>query len=89
MAVALRRRHAYDTPALHGSSQHVARDSIVMGTALSAPVVMLVAQGGAVVWLVTGVAGPADRVLGGLGLAMCAGYLGEALVRRRLRRSRL
>jgi hypothetical protein len=31
--------------------------------------------------------GPADRVLGVLGAAMVAGYLGEALVRRRLRPS--
>jgi len=87
MAVALKRHHPYDFLMLHGRADKVARDSLLMGTALSAPVVMLVAQGGAVVQVLRGETQPADRVLAGLGTAMVAGYLGEALVRRRLHRS--
>jgi hypothetical protein len=75
-----------------GSPEHVVRDSVLMGTALSAPATMLVTQAVATVLLARGNltrgdTGPADRVLGVLGAAMVAGYLGEALVRRRLRPS--
>ena len=42
--IALRRRHPYDTPLMGGRPEHVGRDSFLSGTALSAPVVMLVAQ---------------------------------------------
>ena len=87
MAVALKRHHPYDFLMLHGRSDKVARDSLLMGTAFSAPVVMLVAQGGAVVQVLRGETQPADRVLAGLGIAMVPGYLGEALLRRRLHRS--
>ena len=87
LAVALKRRHPYDVPMLHGRPDRVAHDSVVMGTALSAPLYMLSVQ-----WLATrrlrgGAGHPWDRVLGGLGAAMVAGYLGEALVRHRLQRS--
>jgi hypothetical protein len=85
LAVALRRRHAYNLPLLHGRADRVARDSVLMGTALSAPVVMLAAQGAATARLLRDDNSPAGRVLGGLGAAMVAGYLGEALVRARLR----
>jgi hypothetical protein len=84
MAVALKRRHPYDVPLLHGRPETVARDSILMGTALSAPVYMLAAQGVAIDRLGRGVQTSSDVVLGGLGTAMVAGYLGEALVRTRL-----
>ena len=94
LAVAIRRRHAYDFLLFpfRGSPEHVGRDSVLMGTALSAPATMLVTQAVATVLLARGNltrgdTGPADRVLGVLGAAMVAGYLGEALVRRRLRPS--
>jgi hypothetical protein len=94
LAVAIRRRHAYDFLLFpfRGSPEHVVRDSVLMGTALSAPATMLVTQAVATVLLARGNltggdTGPADRVLGVLGAAMVAGYLGEALVRRRLRPS--
>lgn len=65
------------------------RDALSMGTALSAPSPMLVAQGVAAARVLRGPAGREfDRerlVLGGLGAAMTFGYLGESLVRRRLR----
>jgi hypothetical protein len=87
LVVAVRRHRAYDLPLLHGRPGTVARDSVLMGTALSAPVVMLAAQGAATAELFRDERVPARRVLGGLGAAMVAGYLGEALVRTRLRRS--
>jgi hypothetical protein len=105
LAVAIRRRHAYDFlfvpffrgPFLRGSPEQVVRDSVLMGTALSAPATMLVTQAVATFHVARGHfarhnltrddAGPGDRVLGVLGAAMIAGYLGEALVRRRLRPS--
>ena len=87
LVVAVRRHHAYDLPVLHGRPGTVARDSVLMGTALSAPVVMLAAQGAATAAVLRDDRAPARLVLGGLGAAMVAGYLGEALVRTRLRRS--
>lgn len=55
-----------------------------MGTALSAPAVMLGGQACATAALVRGPNLAAERVLGGLEAAMVAGYLAERLVRRRL-----
>jgi hypothetical protein len=55
-----------------------------MGTALSAPAVMLGAQAGAIAALLRGPSPAARRLLGGLGAAMVAGYLAERLVRHRL-----
>jgi hypothetical protein len=87
LAVALRRGHAYDLPLLHGAPTTIARDAVLMGTALSAPVVMLAAHGVAVTRLLHGSAAGERRVLGGLGAVMVAGYAGESLVRQRLRPS--
>ena len=58
MAVALKRNHPYDFLLLHGRPETVARDSILMGTALSAPVYMLVAQGVATGRLARGATAP-------------------------------
>jgi hypothetical protein len=41
MAVAIRRRRAFDIPFWHGQESTVGRDSLLMGTALSASVLML------------------------------------------------
>jgi hypothetical protein len=87
MAVAVKRHHAYDAPLLHGQPDRVALDTLLMGTALSAPGVMLAAQGWAVARLLRGSPNPARVVLGGLGAIMIAGYFAERLVRRRLRPS--
>jgi hypothetical protein len=84
MAVALKRHHPYDAPLLHGRPDNVARDALVMGTALSAPGVMLAAQGWAIARLLRGSLHPARLVLGGLGATMVAGYFAERLVRHRL-----
>jgi hypothetical protein len=83
MALAIRRRRAFDIPFWHGQESTVGRDSLLMGTALSAPAVMLGAQACATVALVRR-PNLAERVLGGQGAAMVAGYLAERLVRRRL-----
>jgi VIT1/CCC1 family predicted Fe2+/Mn2+ transporter len=84
LALALRRRHAFDIAFWHGQPSAVGRDSLLMGTALSAPAVMLGAQAGAITALLRGPNPAARRVLGGLGAAMVAGYLAERLVRHRL-----
>jgi hypothetical protein len=84
MAIALERRHAYNFLLLHGRPEKVARDSLGMGTALSAPAVMLVAQGVAAARLLRRSPGPWNLILGALGATMVPGYLGESLVRRRL-----
>ena len=84
LALALRRRHAFDIPFMRGQESAVGRDSLLMGTALSAPAVMLSAQAGAITALLRGPSPAARRVLGGLGAAMVAGYLAERLVRHRL-----
>jgi hypothetical protein len=90
LAVALRRKHAYDFLMLHGRVANLHRDAVWMGTAFSAPVPMLVAQGWATTRLMLATSRPrrpARLVLGALGSMMIAGYLGESQVRRRLRRS--
>ena len=86
-AVALKRRYPYDVPMLHGRPDRVAHDSVLMGTALSAPLSMLATQWVATRRVLRGAQSPWDRVLGGLGATMVVGYLAEAHVRRRLRRS--
>ena len=87
LVVAVRRRRAYDFLGLRGRGDRVARNALSMGTALSAPVPMLVLQGIATDRLRRGLPGPNRAVLGLLGGAMTVGYLGEALVRARLRRA--
>jgi hypothetical protein len=82
--VALRRHHAYDTPLMSGVPEDVARDSVLSGTALSAPLVMLAAQAWAIRRLHARPADGARRTLGGLGVTMVAGYLMERLGRQRL-----
>ena len=83
LRTALRRRHAYEVLWLRGSPDSVARDAVTMGTALSAPAPMLVAQAVAVAAAARG-SERAQLALGVLGAAMVAGYLGERLVRERL-----
>jgi energy-converting hydrogenase Eha subunit A len=87
MVLALHRRRAYHLPLLHGHPDNVARDSLVLGTAFSPPVVMIGVQAVATARALRGGHDGTGRVLGALGAAMTAGYLGEQLVRRRLRRS--
>jgi hypothetical protein len=85
MVLAIRRRRAFDVPYWRGRSSDVSRDSLLMGTALSAPVGMLAAQACAVTVLVRRPdARAAQRTLGALGATMTAGYLAERLVRQRL-----
>jgi hypothetical protein len=87
MSVALKRRLPYDLPLLHGQPEHVARDSMLVGTALSAPVVMLTVQGVAITRLYRNGGRGARLLVGVLGATTVGGYLGESLVRQRLRRS--
>ena len=82
--VALRRRRAFDVPFMHGSPDHVGRDSWWFGTAYSAPSYMLAAQ----IWAITRLAAASDDrargVLRLLGTGMIAGYLSERFSRRLL-----
>ncbi len=77
--IALRDRRSFDIPALRwaGSSQRVARDSWLLGTALSAPIVMLATQALCTARLAAGPSHVAARTLEGLGIAMSCGYLIE------------
>ena len=54
------------------------RDSLFLGTGLSAPVTMLVTQAVATLRLATGPSPAAARTLGVLGAAMACGYLVES-----------
>jgi hypothetical protein len=87
MRLAIGRGHPYHVPLLHGRPENVKRDSMLMGTALSAPVVMLAGQGVATARLAREDSEVATTALGTLGALMVSGYLGESLVRRRLRPS--
>jgi hypothetical protein len=85
MALAIRRRHAFDVPFWRGEPSAVGRDCVLMGTALSAPIVMLAAQAWAIAALLRRPTASAERALGGVGAAMTAGYLAGRLVTQRLR----
>jgi hypothetical protein len=87
MAVALRRVHPYDVFWMQGRPDAIARDTLFKGTALSAPVSTLLTQAALTVAMTRH---PSRRVAQGLravGVTMVAGYLGERLVRQRLRPS--
>jgi hypothetical protein len=85
-AVAIRRGHAYDVGFMRGSPERVARDSILSGTALSAPVTMLTAQAALTAVVATRGSARAATGLQLLGALMTSGYLAERLVRHRLGR---
>jgi hypothetical protein len=86
MAVAIRRGHAYDVGFMKGASEWVARDSILKGTAFSAPVTMLAAQAVLTAVVATRRSARAATGLQLLGALMTMGYLAERLVRHRLGR---
>lgn len=77
--VALRDGRSFDIALLrwHGRPERLAHDSWVLGTGLSAPVVMLAAQAMATARLAAGPSHGATRALGWLGAAMACGYLIE------------
>src|SRR4029078_4580592 len=78
LAIALKRRHAYDFLVLHGRADTIRRDSILMGSALSAPAPTLAIHSVAIARIWRGARGGERRVLGALGAAMVVGYLGES-----------
>lgn len=86
LALALRRRHPYDVPLMHGRRDTIGRQSLLMGTALSAPGSMLAVQAVATTALARRHSEPAARALGVLGAMMVPGYLMERLTRQGLRR---
>ena len=77
--VALRDRRSFDIALIgwRGRPERVARDSWLLGTGLSAPVVMLATQAVTTSRLAAGPSRRAARTLGVLGAAMAGGYLGE------------
>lgn len=81
--VALRDRRPFDVAVVgwRGRPERVGRDSWLLGTGLSAPVVMLGAQATATVRLAAGPSRVATGTLGVLGAAMIGGYLIEREVR--------
>ena len=87
MGVAVRRRLPYDVElvAMRGEPDAMGRDVWEKGTALSAPIQMLGVQAAALGWLATRHSTVAQRILGYLGALNVAGYLGERVVRERLR----
>jgi pimeloyl-ACP methyl ester carboxylesterase len=87
LAVAVRRRHPYHVFWMQGRADAIARDAILKGTALSAPVSNLLVQAALTALVARRPSRAAVRILGGLGALQMAGYLGERLVRRRLRPS--
>ena len=88
--LALRRGLAFDIALLgwKGRPDRIATDSWLLGTGLSAPVVMLTAQATATVHFAATGSRTSARVLGLLGAAMTAGYLVEQQFRTALTRAR-
>jgi hypothetical protein len=83
MAVAIRRGHAYDVGFMKGTPARVAQDSILRGTAFSAPVTMLATQAALTAIVATRGSTRAATGLQALGALMASGYLAERLVRHR------
>ena len=77
--IAVRDRRPFDTPLLgqRGRPEDVVRDSVFNGTALSAPIAMMLTQAFATVRLAKGPSAVAARTLGVLGATMTCGYLIE------------
>jgi energy-converting hydrogenase Eha subunit A len=77
--VALRERRGFDIALLgwRGQPERVVRDSWLLGTGLSAPVIMLSIQAAAIIRLARRPSHTATRVLGILGATMTSGYLIE------------
>jgi hypothetical protein len=84
LSVAVWRRRNYDLGFLRGRPEHVARDSLLMGTAYSAPAYVLAVQVWAIRRLAAGPDDGARRLLGVAGAVMTAGYLAEKYVRAHL-----
>jgi hypothetical protein len=87
MVVGLRRRHPYDVFWMHGDADAIGRDVIFKGTALSAPVSNMVIQAVMTAVVARRPSRRAAQALGGWGATLVTGYLGERLVRQRLRPS--
>ena len=87
MVVALRRKHPYDVFWMHGHPDEIARDTIFKGTALSAPVSNLLTHATITAVVARRPSRRGEQALGGFGALLVAGYLGERLVRQRLRPS--
>jgi hypothetical protein len=77
----------YDVFWMHGSTDAIGRDVLTKGTAVSAPVSMLVTQAALTAIVARRPNRRVVQALGGLGAALVAGCLGERQVRRRLRPS--
>ena len=77
--IAVRQHRAFDVAVIgwRGRPDRVARDSWLIGTGLSAPVVMLAAQVVATARLALGPSPAASGTLAGLGVVMSCGYLVE------------
>ena len=87
MVVALRRKHPYDVFWMQGQPDQIVRDTIFKGTALSAPVSNLLTHATLTAVVARRPSRRGEQALGGLGALLVAGYLGERLVRQRLRPS--
>lgn len=86
LRLAVDRKLVFDFPGWRGDPARVERDALSLGTAVSAPGPMIVAQAISTALLARRDSPPAQRVVGRLGLAMMAGYLIERHVRHRLTR---
>lgn len=79
LAIAARRKLPADPIGVHLNvpRSHIVRNSVVLGTGQSAPILMMAAQARATLRLARGNDAAAGRTLGVLGAAMVAGYLVE------------
>jgi hypothetical protein len=89
--VAVREGRSFDIALIgwRGQRERIARDSWLLGTGLSAPVIMLAIQAAATARLIRSPSRAATRTLGLLGAAMSCGYLIEKEFRTAMSPTRL
>jgi hypothetical protein len=71
---AVQEKIPYDIGFMKGSAEHIPRDQITLGSALSPPTIMMIAQAAGTAWMFKNPRPGAARLLGMLGLAMSIGF---------------
>lgn len=82
---AVQEKIPYDIGFVKGSAEHIARDQVTLGSALSPPTLIMVAQAAGTARMFKNPGADAARLLGVLGLAMSVGFSMERVFHESIR----